>query len=368
MPKNFRSKTDKLFQNHNMSGLILKNISKSFDGRSVLKDINLEFPDGELLVLLGPSGCGKSTLLRIIAGLETADSGEIYISKVRIDQKEPKDRNVALVFQNYALYPHMTVEKNLAFPLTIARTPKDEIKKRVSDVAEMLGLSDKLKERPGRLSGGERQRVALGRAIIREPAIFLLDEPLSNLDADLRGRMRREIVALQKRLKKTLIHVTHDQTEALTMADRIVLMNKGEIVQIGTPQELYQNPNNMFTARFIGYPPINVVKSKQSNGLFEALGPELAANSHSPSGECFVCIRPESIILDQKEGLTAIVESCEYLGGQILVKLAYENVTLTAVTLKLQIKPGDKVSFNILPAGVYLFDDVLQNRIFSSKL
>jgi ABC-type sugar transport system ATPase subunit len=349
-----------------MSGLILKNISKTFGESAVLKEINLDLSDGELLVLLGPSGCGKSTLLRIIAGLETADSGEIYISNVRIDQKEPKDRNVALVFQNYALYPHMTVEKNLAFPLTIVGVEKKEIKQRVSEVAEMLGLSDKLKDRPGRLSGGERQRVALGRAIIREPAIFLLDEPLSNLDADLRGRMRREIVSLQKRLKKTLIHVTHDQTEALTMADRIILMNQGEIVQVGTPQELYQNPNSIFTARFIGYPPINIVKSNQSNGLLEALGPQVKAQSQSQNGECFVCIRPESIVLGKKEGLNATVASCEYLGSQILVKLTCGGINLTAVTPLLNVKPGDKVALNILPAGVFLFDEVSLKRIFGA--
>ncbi|HEX2897389.1 MAG TPA: ABC transporter ATP-binding protein [candidate division Zixibacteria bacterium] len=346
-----------------MSGLILKNISKSFDGRAVLKDVNLEFPDGELLVLLGPSGCGKSTLLRIIAGLETADAGEIYVSNIRIDQKEPKDRNVALVFQNYALYPHMTVEKNLAFPLIVARVPKEEIKERVSDVAAMLGLSDKLKERPGRLSGGERQRVALGRAIIREPAIFLLDEPLSNLDADLRGRMRREIVSLQKRLKKALIHVTHDQTEALTMADRIVLMNKGEIVQLGTPQDLYQNPNNLFTARFIGYPPINTFKSKQSNGLFEALELKTKSNQAFLSEECIVCIRPESIILGDKERFAGNIESCEYMGGQMLVKLAYGDISLTAVTSMLNLVPNDRVTFNILSEGVYLFDQSSLKRI-----
>lgn len=346
-----------------MSGLILKNISKTFEGRAVLKDINLEFPDGELLVLLGPSGCGKTTLLRIIAGLETADAGEIYISNVRIDQKEPKDRNVALVFQNYALYPHMTVEKNLAFPLTIARAEKEKIKHSVSGVAEMLGLTDKLKERPGRLSGGERQRVALGRAIIREPAIFLLDEPLSNLDADLRGRMRREIVLLQKRLKKTMIHVTHDQTEALTMADRIVLMNKGEIVQVGTPRELYQNPNNLFTARFIGYPPINVIMSKQSNGLFEALGLESKSKQLSSSEQCLVCIRPESIIFSEQNRFTGEVESCEYLGGQMLVKLAFGEINLTAVTPQLNLKPRDQVSFNISPEGVYLFSESSHKRI-----
>jgi len=347
-----------------MAGLVLKNVTKTFNGVVVLKDINLELADGELIVLLGPSGCGKSTLLRIIAGLEKADSGEIYISDVRIDQKEPKERNVALVFQNYALYPHMTVEKNLSFPLVIAKTPKTEIQKKVLEVAELLGLMDKLKERPGRLSGGERQRVALGRAIVREPAIFLLDEPLSNLDADLRSRMRREIVSLQRRLKKTLIHVTHDQTEALTMADRIVLMNKGEIVQLGSPQELYQNPTNMFTAKFIGYPSINVIKSKLLNGILTPLDLELSNSFLIPKTSAFfVCIRPEDIVLSGEGNLKGKVESCEYLGGQILVKLDCGGTKLTSLAQPSKIAPGDIINFGISPEAFFFFDENSLKRI-----
>ncbi len=347
-----------------MAGLVLKNISKSFNDVDVLKDINLELSDGELLVLLGPSGCGKSTLLRIIAGLEKADSGEVYISDVRIDQKEPKERNVALVFQNYALYPHMTVEKNLAFPLVISRTSKTEINKRVLEVAELLGLTDKLKVRPGRLSGGERQRVALGRAIIREPAIFLLDEPLSNLDADLRSRMRREIVSLQKRLKKTLIHVTHDQTEALTMADRIVLMNKGEIIQVGTPRDLYQNPVDLFTAKFIGYPPINVIESKLDNKMLMPLGLDLSESKLNPgANEFFVCFRPEDVVLGGAGRLKGKVESCEYLGQQILVKIDSNGVKLTSLTPFPNIVSGVEVRFSISPSCLHFFDTDSQKRI-----
>jgi ABC-type sugar transport system ATPase subunit len=203
-----------------MPELILKDLSKSFGPTEVLKNISLEMSDGELLVLLGPSGCGKSTCLRLIAGLEEADSGEIYIGPRRVDHLSARDRNVAMVFQNYSLYPHMSVAKNLAFPLKVAGVGKAEIADRVEQAARMLGLSEKLQDKPGQLSGGQRQRVALGRAIIRKPDLFLLDEPLSNLDADLRGRMRREIVRIQKQLGVTTVHVTHDQAEALTMGDR----------------------------------------------------------------------------------------------------------------------------------------------------
>lgn len=347
-----------------MSGLILKNISKSFDGKPVLKNINLELAEGELVVLLGPSGCGKSTLLRIISGLETADSGEIHVSNVRIDQKEPKDRNVALVFQNYALYPHMSVEKNLSFPLRISKTPAPEIKRKVQEVAELLGLSDKLRDRPGKLSGGERQRVALGRAIIREPAIFLLDEPLSNLDADLRGRMRREIVALQKRIKKTLIHVTHDQTEALTMADRVVLMNKGEIVQIGTPPELYRSPVDLFTAKFIGYPPINTVKSKFSDGLIMPLGlPVTQLPKQVTEQEFILAIRAEDIIFDNNGVLSGIIESFEYLGGQMLVRIGTGGTILTAITAARNLELAQTIRYSILPEHLDFFSHTTGKRL-----
>ena len=342
----------------------MKNVSKSFGGKPVLKNINLELAEGELLVLLGPSGCGKSTLLRIIAGLETADSGEVHISDVRIDQNEPKDRNVSLVFQNYALYPHMTVEKNLSFPLRIAKTPKEQIRKKVFDVAEMLGLADKLQDRPGKLSGGERQRVALGRAIIREPAIFLLDEPLSNLDADLRGRMRREIVALQKKLKKTLIHVTHDQTEALTMADRIALMNHGEIVQLGTPQNLYQSPVDLFVSRFIGYPTINIIESELKNGEISPLGLDFSKSIDPPIPTKFhLGIRAEDVILDKNGELEGKIEACEYLGGQALIRIDSRGVKLTSLSTTSKISSGESARFTISLKSLLFFDKETFRRI-----
>jgi ABC-type sugar transport system ATPase subunit len=347
-----------------MTGLRLTNINKSFDDKVVLKNVSLELGEGELAVLLGPSGCGKSTLLRIIAGLESADSGEIQVAGVRIDQKEPKDRNVALVFQNYALYPHMTVEKNLSFPLRISGMPVGEIRNRVREVSELLGLSDKLNVRPGKLSGGERQRVALGRGIIREPAIFLLDEPLSNLDADLRGRMRREIVTLQKKIKKTLIHVTHDQTEALTMADRIVLMNKGEIVQIGTPPNLYSNPVDLFTAKFIGYPPINTIDSEYAGAIMSNIEPKLAGHSDIKSVQRYIVgIRAEDIIVDENGAFSGSVESCEYLGAQALIRIVTNGATLNAMTPHRNITPGAIIRFKILPDRMLFFDFNTSRRI-----
>ena len=225
-----------------MPPLSLRNIGKSFDGKPVLRDVSLDLTEGELFVLLGPSGCGKSTALRLIAGLEELDRGEIVLGDRRIDTLPPRERHVAMVFQNYALYPHMTVAKNLAFPLAVAGVPSDERRRRVQATVDMLGLGDRLNDRPAQLSGGQRQRVALGRAIIRQPELFLLDEPLSNLDADLRARMRLEIVKLQKQLCTTTVYVTHDQTEALTMADRVAVLNQGVLEQVGTPEELYREP------------------------------------------------------------------------------------------------------------------------------
>ena len=296
-----------------MANISIKNISKAFDGKLVLNNVSLEIADGELLVLLGPSGCGKSTLLRIIAGLETLDNGEIFIGEKRIDRLEPKERDVALVFQNYALYPHMSVAKNLAFPLTISKTKKNEKQKKVIEVAQLLGLLDKLSQRPATLSGGERQRVALGRAIIREPSLFLLDEPLSNLDAELRARMRKEIVSLQKRVGRSMIHVTHDQTEALTMADKIALLRDGSLVQVGTPQEIYKNPANIFAAGFIGQPAMNFINAKIENGKLIPFDFNLSElNLKSEAAELTAGLRPEEITVGHSGLYEAILTSIEY--------------------------------------------------------
>jgi ABC-type sugar transport system ATPase subunit len=347
-----------------MSVLKLNNISKAFGGKTVLDKISLELNDGELLVMLGPSGCGKSTLLRIIAGLETPDNGEIYVDDKRIDGLAPKDRNMALVFQNYALYPHMTVEKNIGFPLSVAGIPKEEKRARIKDVAEILGLFDKLNHRPGQLSGGERQRVALGRAIIREPAVFLLDEPLSNLDAELRGRMRREIVELQKRLRKTLIHVTHDQTEALTMADRIALMNNGEIIQIGSPQELYSNPVNLFAAGFVGHPQINTFEARLTNDVLTPLGLSIGyLNLKFDTENMLVGIRPEKIRISEKGQLEAKVESLEYHGSQTLLSIELSGIRLKLLTPESTLSPGVIIRVFFPLESLMFFDPITHARL-----
>ena len=244
-----------------MASLTLKNITKRYAGNVLaVSDFNLEIKDKEFIILVGPSGCGKSTTLRMIAGLEEITDGELYIGDKLVNDVAPKDRDIAMVFQNYALYPHMTVFENMAFGLKLRKTPKDEIKRRVEEAARILDIEHLLDRKPKALSGGQRQRVALGRAIVREPKVFLLDEPLSNLDAKLRAQMRTELAKLHKRIGTTFIYVTHDQTEAMTMADRIVVMKDGLIQQVDTPTKLYDSPANKFVAGFIGSPQMNFIE------------------------------------------------------------------------------------------------------------
>ncbi|CAN5476615.1 trehalose ABC transporter ATP-binding protein SugC [soil metagenome] len=241
-----------------MAEIVLAHVSKSYpDGATAVKDLSITIADGEFIILVGPSGCGKSTTLNMIAGLEDISSGDLSIGGERVNDKAPKDRDIAMVFQSYALYPHMTVRQNIAFPLTLAKLKKTEIAQKVEDTAKILDLTDFLDRKPGQLSGGQRQRVAMGRAIVRNPKAFLMDEPLSNLDAKLRVQMRGEIARLQNRLKTTTIYVTHDQTEAMTLGDRVVVMRGGVAQQIGTPEELYERPTNLFVAGFIGSPSMN---------------------------------------------------------------------------------------------------------------
>lgn len=347
-----------------MNYLILKNISKRFGDNIVLDNISLEIKESELLVLLGPSGCGKSTLLRLIAGLEELTEGEIYLKDERIDTKPPKDRHVAMVFQNYSLYPHMTVEKNLAFPLKIARFNKEEIKKRVEDVAEMLGIKDKLNSKPGELSGGQRQRVALGRAVVRDPSIFLLDEPLSNLDAALRTKMRQEIVRIQKDLKKPLIHVTHDQTEALTMADRIALIQNGRIAQLGTPEELYKNPNSIYVARYIGFPMINtLVCDIKENRLFP-LDISFDSSKINNNDNLLVGIRPEIIRINENGIYNGKVVTSEYFGEQYVVTISFGGQILTVSGVREEFFNETEVSFNIDTKNLLFFNQGNGTRIY----
>lgn len=276
-----------------MAKVILKNLKKSYQHQHILHNINLEINDGEFIVVLGPSGCGKSTMLRMIAGLESISEGEILIGDQNVSKLEPKDRKIAMVFQNYALYPHMTVYNNIAYGLKLHKVPKSDIEKKVNIAADMLQLKDLLQRKPNKLSGGQRQRVAMGRAIVREPNVFLFDEPLSNLDAKLRTQMRFEIKNIHRKVKTTSIYVTHDQIEALTLADRIVLLNKGKIEQIGTPMELYHEPASIFVGGFIGNPPMNFLPGNVASHFLKLNN----LNSNTVVG-----IRPEKIkIIDEKD-------------------------------------------------------------------
>jgi multiple sugar transport system ATP-binding protein len=347
-----------------MPDLIVKGVCKSFDGSRVLEDITLELDKGELMVLLGPSGCGKTTLLRLIAGLETVDEGEIYINAHRVDNLSPRDRKVAMVFQNYSLYPHMTVEKNLAFPLKVAGVPKPETSQRVREVARMLGLEEKLHDRPAQLSGGQRQRVALGRAIIRRPDLFLLDEPLSNLDADLRARMRQEIVRVQKTLGVTTVYVTHDQAEALTMADRIALLHKGRIVQTGSPEELYQAPANLIVAEFLGHPKINIIDAHLDG---DRLTPFDLPASDIPlpvgTGAVKLGLRPECIEIGADGQYAATVSDTEYLGDQYVASIDFQGTTLTASGLGRDYTAGETVRFTFDRRRLLAFDAISGERL-----
>jgi len=248
-----------------MATIKLENLVKAYDDLKVLHNLNGEINDGELIVVVGPSGCGKSTLLRMVAGLETITSGYVYIGDNMVNELEPADRDIAMVFQNYALYPHMSVRQNMAYGLKIRKIDKDEINRRVNEAADILGISEFLERKPRQLSGGQRQRVAMGRAIVRDPQVFLFDEPLSNLDAKLRVQMRLEIRKLQQRLKVTSIYVTHDQVEAMTLGDRLMVLNDGAVEQFGTPIELYDKPQTLFVAGFIGSPAMNFIQAQYQN-------------------------------------------------------------------------------------------------------
>ena len=300
-----------------MSRVELKDIVKSFDGNPVIPRLNLDIESGKLTVLLGPSGCGKSTLLRLIAGLEYPDEGKILLDGEDITTLESRRRNIAMVFQNYALYPHLTVRENLAFPLQVAKADKPRIDREVTATAELLGLTSMLDRYPKTLSGGERQRTAVGRAIIRDPRLFLLDEPLSNLDFQLRNQMRGEIKSLQRRLGKTMIYVTHDQTEAMTMADTLVVLEKGKIMQQGTPDEVYHRPANVFTARFIGSPPINILRGKVQDGLLLLDSvPASVCHVDLGDGDYLVGIRPDDLTVgDDSSPATMAIERVEFHGA-----------------------------------------------------
>ncbi len=323
-----------------MSGVTLNKIVKAYGNIEVVHGIDLNVAEKEFVVLVGPSGCGKSTTLRMIAGLEEITSGDLMIDGKRMNRIAPKDRDVAMVFQNYALYPHLNVADNMAFGLRIRKMPKEEIKTTIADVAEILGLTDYLERRPADLSGGQRQRVAMGRAIVRHPKVFLFDEPLSNLDAKLRTQMRAEIKRLHNRLGVTSVYVTHDQVEAMTLADRIVVMNDGAIEQVGTPMELFNNPANTFVAGFLGSPPMNQMAGKLTETGAKIGSTEVkidGAINGNAGRDVIVGIRPEHVTLQAGETTSALpiqLDLVEPLGSEALLHARFgeDNVVFKAET------------------------------------
>jgi multiple sugar transport system ATP-binding protein len=326
--------------------------------------LSLEIEDGEFLVLVGPSGSGKTTALRMLAGLEEVDAGTIFIGERDVTDLPPKRRDVAMVFQNYALYPYLTVAANIAFPLRVAHVRKDERERRTREVAQLLGLEEYLERKPGQLSGGQRQRVAMGRAIIRQPSVFLMDEPLSNLDAKLRVQMRAEIAALQSRLGTTTVYVTHDQSEAMTLGDRVAVLGDGRLQQCDTPRELYARPANMFVAGFIGSPSMNLCRVTCTNGSVELGGVSFAVPPGA-RGEVVVGLRPECLEL-AAEGIPAEVEVVEEIGADSYVFAAADVGKLVArVDTRLAPERGSHVALRPRPDEAHLFDPATGVRLSS---
>src|SRR5262245_13950002 len=353
-----------------MASVLIRAVRKSFGTNEVIHGVDISIGDGEFVVLVGPSGCGKSTLLRMIAGLENITGGEIRIGERVVNNVPPKERDIAMVFQNYALYPHMTVAANMGFSLRLRGAPKSEIDTRVKRAAEILGLQPLLDRYPRQLSGGQRQRVAMGRAIVRDPQVFLFDEPLSNLDAKLRVAMRAEIKELHQRLKTTTVYVTHDQIEAMTMADKIVVMHDGNVEQIGAPLDLYDRPDNLFVAGFIGSPAMNFLKgSIRINGRAEFEGPggvrlPLAAAPSGAGGRPAIYgVRPEHFTLSEA-GVPAEVVVVEPTGSEteVFAKLGGEDV-IAVFRERHQFKPGEQIRLMPDPKLVHLFDEPTGKRL-----
>ncbi|MHA6688827.1 ABC transporter ATP-binding protein [Devosia sp. A449] len=357
-----------------MASVDIHNLHKSYADFKILKDVSLSVPDGAFVVLVGPSGCGKSTLLRMIAGLEEITGGTIRIGGKVINDVEPKHRDIAMVFQNYALYPHMTIAENMGFSLRLAKRPKAEIETRVNEAARILGLSDYLNRFPKQLSGGQRQRVAMGRAIVRSPQVFLFDEPLSNLDAKLRVQMRAELKDLHARLKTTMVYVTHDQIEAMTMADVIVVMRDGVVEQVGKPLELYDHPANAFVASFIGSPAMNLIEGTiqteagtrtfvSKAGAKWPLG-ALGANVANGTAVTFG-IRPEHLIPGTGEAqLSATIKVIEPTGSETHIIAEVDNLSIVALLReRISAGPGDAIALHLKPGAGHLFDNVTGKNI-----
>ena len=357
-----------------MSAVRLENLTKRFLSFAAVDAIDLSIDSGEFVVLVGPSGSGKTTCLRMIAGLETVTSGSIFIGDRDVADVHAKDRDVAMVFQSYALYPHMSVAENLGFALKLKKMPRTEIARRVRDVAAILGIVEELPRKPKTLSGGQQQRVALGRAIVRDPAVFLFDEPLSNLDAKLRMAMRSELIKLHRRLDATMIYVTHDQIEAMTMGDRIVVMNEGRIQQVGAPLTVYDDPDNAFVAGFIGSPTMNLLNGtmeRRDNGLaFHVDGLTLAlppTHAAARDGAMTIGIRPEFLGLDPNHDaveLAGRIEAVEHLGADTILELSTAGPSLIAkLTRNDRVHYGDRVRLWAEPDKILAFDSVTGERL-----
>ena len=352
-----------------MATVTFDHVYKKYGDVTAVSDLNLEIGDGEFMVLVGPSGCGKTTSLRMIAGLEEISDGELRIGDKVVNDVAPKDRDIAMVFQSYALYPHMSVRDNLAFGLKLRKVPKADIEKRISDAAGILQLERLLDRKPKELSGGQRQRVALGRAIVREPAVFLMDEPLSNLDAKLRVQTRAEIARLHQRLGTTMVYVTHDQVEAMTMGQRIAVMSEGLLQQVGTPQDLYDNPKNRFVAGFIGSPAMNFVEVPVSAGQTELhqggfhfpLPGQYQEALAAASSKVIVGFRPEHLELSDVPGTAATIQGTadvvEYLGNEELLHVSVEGTEIVAIVdSSHRVRPGDVVTLKLPIEKLHMFD------------
>ncbi|NTG90749.1 sn-glycerol-3-phosphate ABC transporter ATP-binding protein UgpC [Agrobacterium rhizogenes] len=348
-----------------MSSITIDTVRKSYGHHTVLHEISLSIENGEFIVLVGPSGCGKSTLLRMIAGLEDVTAGEIRIAGTRVNDLAPKNRNIAMVFQSYALYPHMSVADNMSYSLKLRKRPKDVITSAVANAAEVLGLKALLDRRPKALSGGQRQRVAMGRAIVRDPAAFLFDEPLSNLDARLREQMRSEIKRLHKELKATSVYVTHDQIEAMTLADRIVAMNEGKVQQVGTPLDLYRKPANLFVASFIGSPGMNFMEATYSadegGRVILKDGSALATAKLlplQPGAKLTVGVRPENVVLDPQADLEVDVDLVEPTGLGFILHLRLHDVPFKIFTRdEMSMEAQSKLKVTLPPQHLHFFGE-----------
>jgi sn-glycerol 3-phosphate transport system ATP-binding protein len=348
-----------------MSFLELKNITKIYpNGTKAVDETSLKVEDGEFVVFVGPSGCGKSTLLRMIAGLEDITGGEISLDGKIINNVDPSERDVAMVFQNYALYPHMSVYNNMAYGLKNRGISKEDIISKVNDAAKLLEIDQLLSRKPSMLSGGQRQRVAMGRAIVRNPKIFLFDEPLSNLDAKLRNQMRLEIKKLQRQMDVTSIFVTHDQTEAMTLGDRIVVINNGIVEQVGTPKDIYSKPNTKFVAEFIGSPQMNLFNCKIENGNAKIGNGHINLENSINIQDASIGVRPDDIQVNQNGKFETKANLVEYLGSDMIIYSSIGNQDFSCkLSSKIDVKAGDNFKFDILSSSVHIFDNTTNKRV-----